>query len=1028
MNSDLHFTKETCGNNCECGTGMERREFVKVIGLSALALGALRMPVMAGPFEAADFEKLVPADKKLDSQWVKSLFERGVPTVYSGADLKYIGMPVGGICAGQLYLGGDGKLWLWDIFNQHRGTGDKGYAHPAVPSSLLQQAFTLKIGESAHPLDGTGFSEVTFMGQYPIAGVSYKDPAVPLTVKLEAFSPFIPLNTDDSSLPATVMQFTVQNTSGALVEAELTGSLENAVCLYHRQVVSVTRRNRIIPGTGFTFLECSAEKADGPVAQPAPDIVFEDWSKDGYGGWTDEGTAFGRGPVKKSDIPAYQQDVGGDTPRVVNSHATAPGKNIGEKDDATGKLTSRPFTIERNLIMFWIGGGNNPGKTCLNLIVDGKVARSATGKNNNRMEMTSFDVRELKGKQALIEIVDDQSGAWGNIGVGRILFSDRDLAVGQFDQLPDYGTMGLALLGDKADVVSAEKSVPLREQLVGELGRRLKLEPGHSTVVTFAITWFFPNLENKGIGTGRYYSGKYDSALAVARHLAGDFERLATQTRLWRDTWYDSTLPYWFLDRTFLNTSILATSTCQRYKDGRFWGWEGVGCCKGTCTHVWHYAHAMARNFPDIERDMRERVDLGLALNLQTGVSGFRAENDRGLAVDGQSGTILRMYREHQMSGDGSFLKRNWSKIKLMFDPLFKLDPEGDGVLQGAQMNTLDRPWYGSISWLSSMYLAALRAGEAMAAEMGEPDFAERCKSIVEKGSRKIDKELFNGEYYYQVGDPSKPGQVGCYDGCEIDQMLGQSWVFQVGLNRILPVDHTRTALGSLWKYNFTPDAGAYRAVKKPGRWYAMAGEAGLLMCTWPRGEEKRVPVSFDYYFNECMNGFEHQVAGHMIWEGMVQEGLAIERAVHDRYHASKRNPWNEIECGDHYARSMASYGVFLAACGYEYHGPNGHLGFAPRLSPEDFKAAFTTAAGWGTFSQQVKAGVLSARVTLAWGSLRLKTLALALPQGSAPAVAKVTVNGVVVDATKTIEGSRIVFTLAADAKISAGQTIEVTA
>ena len=105
------------------------------------------------------------------------------------------------------------------------------------------------------------------------------------------------------------------------------------------------------------------------------------------------------------------------------------------------------------------------------------------------------------------------------------------------------------------------------------------------------------------------------------------------------------------------------------------------------------------------------------------------------------------------------------------------------------------------------------------------------------------------------------------------------------------------------------------------------------------------------------MNGFEYQVAGHMIWEGMVQEGLAVTRAVHDRYHASRRNPWNEVECGDHYARSMASYGVFLAACGYEYHGPKGRLGFAPRLTPDKFKAAFTTAEGWGTFTQQRDGG-----------------------------------------------------------------------
>ena len=88
------------------------------------------MPVMAGPFEttiqeaaeqeASEQGKLVPADKKLDPQWVKSLFERGTREVYRGKDLEKIGMPIGGLCAGQLYLGGDGKLWHWDIFNKAR--------------------------------------------------------------------------------------------------------------------------------------------------------------------------------------------------------------------------------------------------------------------------------------------------------------------------------------------------------------------------------------------------------------------------------------------------------------------------------------------------------------------------------------------------------------------------------------------------------------------------------------------------------------------------------------------------------------------------------------------------------------------------------------------------------------------------------------------------------------------------------------------------------------------------------------------
>ena len=142
------------------------------------------------------------------------------------------------------------------------------------------------------------------------------------------------------------------------------------------------------------------------------------------------------------------------------------------------------------------------------------------------------------------------------------------------------------------------------------------------------------------------------------------------------------------------------------------------------------------------------------------------------------------------------------------------------------------------------------------------------------------------------------------------------------------------------------------------------------------------------------MNGFEYQVAGHMIWEGMVQEGLAITRAIHDRYHASRRNPWNEVECGDHYARAMASYGVFLAACGYEYHGPKGYLAFAPRLSPENFRAAFTTAEGWGTFSQRRERRQQRETIELKYGKLRLRTLAFDVAKDAKPKTVRVTVDG----------------------------------
>src|SRR5262249_26643700 len=331
------------------------------------------------------------------------------------------------------------------------------------------------------------------------------------------------------------------------------------------------------------------------------------------------------------------------------------------------------------------------------------------------------------------------------------------------------------------------------------------------------------------------------------------------------------------------------------------------------------------------------------------------------------------------------------------------------------------------IAWLSSLYVAALRAGEAMARETGETEFAGRCRAIADRGARNIDAQLFNGEDYLHIPDAAHVRSVGSHNGCEIDQLFGESWARQVGLGRVLPEPHVKQALASLWRYNFTPDVGPFRAAHKPGRWYAMAGEGGLLMCSWPRGEGARVQQGFDFYFNECMTGFEYQVAGHMIGEGMLTEGLAVTRAIHDRYHASRRNPWNEVECGDHYARSMASYGVFLAACGYEHHGPNGHLGFAPLLTPEDFRCAFTTAEGWGRFSQKVEDGKLRVEIVPQWGRLRLETLALGLPPGVPAGRARLTLDGRAVPAESSTEGSRLMLKMGSEVSVKTGQKLRVS-
>jgi len=950
--------------------------------------------VFAGPFDN-EYLKIIPADKKLVPAWVRSLLERGQKQTYTNEELKYIGMPVGGIGAGHVYLGGDGRLWLWEIFNKSyargflgKGAGGATFLNPFEQIHPFAQGFGLRLKaagtQQTRSLDRKGFANVTFDGRYPMGFVTFQDPACPVEARLEAFSPFIPLDLENSGYPAMIMRYTITNAGTDPIEVTLVGWTDNPVCLYSGQPSDTLRRNRIDRSEKWAILQCSAEHPPKTqTIQKRPDILFENFEKTTYENWTVEGEAFGTGPVAIKDIPDYQGDVKGSGRRVANSHASAPGETVQNKDAATGSLLSRPFTIDRYYISFRIGGGNhnpqadinlltgkgNTGGTGMELWIDGKPVRFVTGRNANQMRLESMDVTDLQGKTAQLKIIDRETGGWGNVGIDEIVFADekRMEDAGPLEQRYDFGTLALALV-DKADhaaahtsqdgIYSTDNSDAAKrwpERLRGTLSKTFKLDPQEQKTVTFVFAWHFPHLSLEQLGkVGRFYTTRFNDAAAVARHIAANVDQLYDQTRRWTDTWYDSTLPFWLLDRTMANTSILATNTFYRFENGRFYGWEGINCCPGTCAHVWHYAQAPGRLFPQIERSIRERVDFGLAFG-QDGAIHYRGEVHDHHADDGQCGRILGVLREHQMSQDDAFLRRLWPRVKRSIEFMIRRDADEDGLLDGAQPNTLDAAWYGKISFISSLYLAALKAGEQMAREMNDHAFAERCRTIAATGSRNI-LQTYNGEYFCQIEDPQHKDKIGVGPGCYIDQIFGQTWAHWVNLGRLFDREKQLSALRALWKYNFVPDVGSFRDHFKRGRWYAMAGDAGLIMCSWPRGgKNPNFAKHWQYgYFNECMSGFEWQAAAQMIWEGhdqpdLLKKGLVVSRAIHDRYDGRRRNPYNEIECSDHYARSMASYGVFQAVCGFEYHGPKGHIGFAPRLRPEDFKAAFTAADGWGS-------------------------------------------------------------------------------
>jgi uncharacterized protein (DUF608 family) len=893
-------SKPSCpSSKCSCNESkdLNRREFFgKTAAGAAIAYGFRSPNTMAGPFSLSDFESLIPVDKKLSESWIKALYETGEPEVFSGDALQFIGMPIGGIGCGQLYLGGDGRLWLWDIFrtqynrakdSQSLTTKEQGghYVDPPTPDNAVtsrngahvDQGFVLKVKQDGKTqtrfLDERGFKgrEISFRGEYPVGRVNYLDKTLPVSACLEAFSPFIPLRAEDSAIPATILSWELRNQSDRPVEIELVGYLENAVSPYDRDKSLGLRQTKVLSDTGKIMVLHQA----APLQSP-------------------------------SDTP-YQ---------LEESHG--------------------------------------------------------------------------HGSMALA-LLDQTERAWANPGIGTaneisaegfFETSAQQEALSEFDQRP-----------------------------VAAVGTKIMLAPNESRTLRFILGWFFSDFNQQEFGSmlkikdfktlKRQYARHFNSADEVINTIADRWESLGETTRLWNRTWYDSTLPYWLLDRSMIGMNCLASQTSHWFSNGRFWGWEGVDCCPGTCTHVWQYAQGFARLFPEIERHLRRDVDLGISFNPDNGIIAYRSEQ-KSPAVDGQAGTILRVLREHRLTGDLSFLKGVWPRVKLAFGYLETLDTNGDSLLDANQPHTLDAAWSGEIAWISSLYLAAAQACVEMAEVMNDEAFAKHCARILRQGRKQLVAQLYNGEYFIHKPDPGKPQMINTNTGCHIDQVFGQSFAWQVGLReRIVPRKETVNALNHLWKYNFTPDAGGYalkhRAIGETFRWYAMEGEAGLLMTTWPRGGgDKAIPGKgprgkdngTEYsgaggYFNECMNGFEYQAASHMIYEGgagskLVEQGLAIFKAVHDRYSATKRNPYNEIECSDHYARSMAAYGVFLAACGFDYDGPRGHICFAPRINPDNFKAPFTAADGWGTFEQKRTPSKMEAVLGIKFGQLKIKSLSLA--------------------------------------------------
>jgi hypothetical protein len=279
-----------------------------------------------------------------------------------------------------------------------------------------------------------------------------------------------------------------------------------------------------------------------------------------------------------------------------------------------------------------------------------------------------------------------------------------------------------------------------------------------------------------------------------------------------------------------------------------------------------------------------------------------------------------------------------------------------------------------------------VRAAEERALALGENAAAEGYRELFTKGSAWIDQNLFNGEYYVQkvrgipksdiapatVGDmgadnPEHP-EFQLADGCLADQLIGQYLADIAGLGPLLNPANIRKTLESIHKYNYRAQLAEHDSVQ---RVYALNDEAALLVCDYTKNGRPKIPFP---YYEEAWTGIEYLVAAQFIHAGMLGEGLETIENVRRRYDGERRNPWDEPECGHHYARAMSAWSSVVAFSGFDYHGATKAVSLMPKTKATGFVSFFSTGLGWGVFSITGN----RMELTLTEGSLRVRSIRLA--------------------------------------------------
>jgi non-lysosomal glucosylceramidase len=898
--------------------GTSRRDFVKAAMAASIA-------GVSAPVSAAVNTPAAAASKTIESaSQAKSATEDTIafPRMHSGRQLARISCPLGGIGTGGIGLGGRGNLQDWEIFNRPDIGNSLEYSFPSMwVGSSGAQPYSVVLERRLLPpydvkMDGLSsanapglprLAEAKFFGSFPISRIEFEDNDCPVSVALEAFSPFEPLDADAAGLPCAVLDYEIRNPGSESVEVVVAWSITNPVG------GSSSRRNdvRIANGVKGLFMTDSSLASDDPM----------------------------QGSFVLAALPASGGSV--------------------------------------ELLSGWRGGS-----------------------------------------------------IW-RVGPQHFWF-DEFLKTGS--------------LGTVQEPSSSVGSVSIRQTIPASSARSFR----------FLLAWHFPNRTHTRCGwdlapgaadsmLGNYYCTRFKDAWAVAEYVSENAGRLEKGTRSFVESLKNSTLPGEVKDAAASNLSTLVSNTSFRIADGSFQGFEGCddkhGSGFGTCTHVWNYEVATQFVFPALARSMRE-TSFGAATDAE-GHMDFRHYLPAGkqrwsaAAADGQMGQIVKLYLDWISLGDDDWLRKQWPAAKRALAYAWRLggwDERKFGVMDGVQHTTYDIELYGPNPMCSSWYLAALRAMERMAEAMGDQSLASTCKEMVEQGSRWIDANLFNGEYYIQkirgisadkIADGLRIGvgakdtmhpefQIG--DGCLVDQLVGQYMATVAGLGDLLDPAHIRKTIASIYRYNYKRSLMDHASVQ---RVYALNDEAALVICDFTKGTRPEVPMP---YYAEVMTGFEYCAAMLMLAHGMVAEGVECIGNIRRRYDGEKANPYNEAEAGRHYARAMASWAAIPLLSGFRYDARARRMDLAPKINADDFRCFWSAPCAWGNFEMSPQKLTLTA----AAGAVSIKELSIVPFHTSVQGKPKVSTAGHAIEHSSSVQAGGVLLQFLSAVEVNAANPLVV--